>query len=559
MPFFRKLVEFQRVLSLNRAYLCRPWIEVVIALDENSEESELLELIRQHRDIRWTVVVNDRQHAWRPPCRAINVGIRHATGDHVLVMSPESAYVGDMPAIVIELMRRNPNSIAFGQVARSRFDELREGQSLWERYQETVLPGMFIHSFYGSICGPKQAFEAVGGYDEALEGWGGDDDNLRVRLEMAGYRLLACPEMRLLHLSQEDRTGDEQFDVDDDFRKCTPHFAVVNEAVPWGHDFRRVAYASDIQPTSTQSLAYSPVLAAPRNLTVIPTGSRKRCVLCGRLIHYTPPVMACIGCGSNLASINPAAAASIPPRIACVMQVRNEAENLAGCLAHLRDHVDGIIVLDDGSTDRTRSILESEACVVDCLSNPVMENHVWRETENKQRLVSRARELGFDWVLVCDADERYEQLFLRHLHMIAASFPPDQLTCVFLSLRELWGHPRQYRIDGVWDKKARARFFRLPAMISYDNDKPLHGQWYPDQVRLHGKSVRSRYQIYHLKSIRAEDREKRRNLYKALDPDNQFQSEGYDYLVEEGPGMRLESIFPGREYDYDTLPSYLRG
>jgi hypothetical protein len=56
---------------------------------------------------------------------------------------------------------------------------------------------------------------------------------------------------------------------------------------------------------------------------------------------------------------------------------------------------------------------------------------------------------GRDWVLCCDADERYETLFSRSLASIAVSSPEDELTCISVSLGELWDGRFQYRVDGV--------------------------------------------------------------------------------------------------------------
>jgi hypothetical protein len=70
--------------------------------------------------------------------------------------------------------------------------------------------------------------------------------------------------------------------------------------------------------------------------------------------------------------------------------------------------------------------------------------------------------------------------------------------------------------------------------------------------------LRVHHIAYHLKSIRREDRLARRQLYNRLDPEKRFQPQGYDYLAEEGDGMRLEAIRAGREYRYDTLPADLR-
>ena len=40
---------------------------------------------------------------------------------------------------------------------------------------------------YGSICFSKQQAFNIGGYDEQFVAWGGDDDDFRNRLSLAGY------------------------------------------------------------------------------------------------------------------------------------------------------------------------------------------------------------------------------------------------------------------------------------------------------------------------------------------------------------------------------------
>lgn len=560
LPFFRKLEEFRRVLPINHPYFARDEIEVVIALDENSEEHGLLELLRQYPDVRWKVLVNDVPHAWRPPCRAINVGIRHAAGSHVLICSPESAFVGDVPAQMLKIVHKHPDSIALGRVGFAGFDQLSGNRSLEEIYDAAVPLELKFRTFYGSVCGPKAAFEAVRGYDEEFRKWGGDDDNLRVRMEMAGFRLMAFPEARLLHLDSEVRTGREQYDDKIDILKCSPHQAKANLAWEWGRDFSRLAFANvpvaGSQAVVAAELPYSPVALAVR--------SRRRCRACGRLLYHNSQAVACNACRPAAEGGPQAGAASAHrqlarrPRIACVLQLRNESRYLEGCLAHLRDHVDGFVALDDGSTDSTPEILRREARLLDCITKPDQEGHVWNERENKRVLLQRARELGFDWVLCCDADERYETAFLKRLHEIAGRFPAGSDACFYLALRELWDTPQQYRVDGIWGEKARARFFSLPDIVEFGQDQELHGEWFPDHIRRQGRMLRIDHRLYHLKTILREDRIRRRDYYKALDPGNKFQAMGYDYLAEEGNDLRLEKIAPGREYDFDTLPETLR-
>ncbi len=567
LPFYRKLREFRRVLPLNALYLERPGIEVVLVMDEKSEEAELLALLHRYPRIRWKVVVNDQPHEWRPPCKAINVGLRHARGEFVLIASPESAFVGDVPGLALQVVTDFPDGIAMGRVGFGGFDEFDKGRSLAQIFARNVGEQLHLKSFYGSLCAPRAAFDAIRGYDEGFTDWGGDDDNVRVRLEMAGYTLLACPGTRLTRLSFEARSDGENpkfpFDPAADRVKCSPESVVANAGHEWGRSFSRVPFANPVSYAFSRgpSSALRPHGQSVPAGTAIPTGSRRCCRACGRRVHHEQPTAACPTCKpapGDPAMASVAAAGTRRTRIGCLMQLRNEEFYLEGCLGHLRDHVDAIVALDDGSTDATPRILAGEARVIDRLVNLPDDAHVWRERENKLRLLRRARELDLDWVLCCDADERFERAFLQRLHMIADSFAAADVVCVSVVLRELWDNAEQYRVDGVWGQKSRARFFRVPKRIEFELDQDLHGQWYPDHIRKYGRIVPVGHNLYHLKSIHRADRIKRRDLYKRLDPHNRFQAIGYDYLAEEGPELRLETIPPGRAYDFDSLPAALR-
>ena len=75
----------------------------------------------------------------------------------------------------------------------------------------------------GTVLIPRQAFEAVGGYDEAMEGWGGEDHDLYLRLQRAGLTRAAFPG-RLLHaLPHDDAARTHGFDLD--FERVAPNLS----------------------------------------------------------------------------------------------------------------------------------------------------------------------------------------------------------------------------------------------------------------------------------------------------------------------------------------------
>ena len=102
-----------------------------------------------------------------------------------------------------------------------------------------------------------------------------------------------------------------------------------------------------------------------------------------------------------------------------VIAVKDEERYLPGFFNHLRDYVDGFVVLDDGSIDETPNIIKKESKVISVMTNPPHGPEDWDEKGNRIRLLNEARRLGGEVVLFCDADERFEVGFLRELRGLA--------------------------------------------------------------------------------------------------------------------------------------------
>ena len=243
-----------------------------------------------------------------------------------------------------------------------------------------------------------------------------------------------------------------------------------------------------------------------------------------------------------------------PQKICLVLCVYNEEESIPYCLKHIEPYIDFIVALDDGSTDKSKDVLKTSKKLKYLIEKPE-KNEVgeWNETANREELLKKAKELGADWILAVDPDERFEKSFLKNLRSIVES--SDKSTVYGLHLRELWDNYDQFRTDGIWGRKINYCLFPLNGDIIYSIRRTkLHHPWYPDY--LHGHERIIDYNKYHLKMITPEGRKKRANLYKALDPNNECQSIGYDYLVDEN-GLEIQKIAPEFEYDYSSLPPVL--
>ena len=240
-------------------------------------------------------------------------------------------------------------------------------------------------------------------------------------------------------------------------------------------------------------------------------------------------------------------------RLLALLPIRNHAHYLPGFIASIAPHVDGIIALDDGSTDGTAELLESQPEVLEVLRNP-SDRPTWDEMGNHAKLLDAAARHGAEWVLSIDADERLERDFRRRCERVIRRGRWLGYTAYGLRLRDLWDSRDRYRVDGVWGHKTVPRLYKLRSDHRLDW-RELHGSKAPRQARIEGRYPIADLNIYHLGMLTAELREARRRRYELLDPTARWQPTiGYAYLTDTS-GLQLREIPKGREYLDDTTGS----
>lgn len=240
-------------------------------------------------------------------------------------------------------------------------------------------------------------------------------------------------------------------------------------------------------------------------------------------------------------------------RLLALLVVRNEMRFLPGWFENVLPHVDGVVALDDGSTDGSADFIASQPGVLELIRVPPREPHVWEDGLNHRHVIEAALRHQPDWMLGIDADERLEREFRTRAEAEIQRAEKKGYAAYSVHLRELWDSPRTYRADGAWGKKLRARLFKNVPGLAFDLRK-LHGQWAPrNGFRVLLGIIPLGYPtadliLYHLRMIDARDREARRDRYNQLDPDRRFQREGYDYLTD-AKGLQLRELPAGREYE----------
>jgi len=164
-------------------------------------------------------------------------------------------------------------------------------------------------------------------------------------------------------------------------------------------------------------------------------------------------------------------------RLALTMIVRNEEAHLGTCLDSVKALVDEIVVVDTGSTDGTVAMARSLGVLV--LERPWHDDFAWARNEALQAARS-------DWVLVMDADERFEgrpsevRKVLRKKGVVALEVP-------------ILSH-----LVGAEHMHSAIRLFRLAPGVHFE--RRLHEQVLPSIARTFpgGRVARAPFRLIHL-------------------------------------------------------------
>ncbi|MGE3528791.1 MAG: glycosyltransferase [Methyloceanibacter sp.] len=215
---------------------------------------------------------------------------------------------------------------------------------------------------------------------------------------------------------------------------------------------------------------------------------------------------------------SPRALLGRPPRVIAIFSFRYDSHLVPDLIENLRPIVDGYVAYDD------RGAREAYT----------------DERERKALLRQAAREMGAQWLLCIDPDERLEMATAERIKTMTRVIEPVAWR---FRLREMYT-PTAYRVDGRWKKKGLTCLFPVLDGQAF-SDAPLHGRRSP--LNREYKKRDSGLNLYHLKMVGAERRKARRDFYKAIDPEGAFQAVGYDYLCDEA-GLMLEEVPASRLY-----------
>jgi glycosyltransferase involved in cell wall biosynthesis len=213
------------------------------------------------------------------------------------------------------------------------------------------------------------------------------------------------------------------------------------------------------------------------------------------------------------------------PELVCLLPARNCEHDLPGYFESVARFADGVVALDDGSTDGTRAALEREPLVRAVLSNPRRETYEgWDDAGNRSRLLEAAAALGPRWLFFLDADERLSPDDGRALRR-------------FLEAEALPGVAYGFRVHRMVEglesyDRASLWVYRLFAHREGQSlpETKLHLVPVPAQIPRE-RWVKTTLRIQHLSSLDEARRTARYRKYLEADPGNRFQS-SYRHLLD---------------------------
>ena len=206
-------------------------------------------------------------------------------------------------------------------------------------------------------------------------------------------------------------------------------------------------------------------------------------------------------------------------KIIAVFSYRYDAGLVPALIQNISPFVHGYVSLDDRKSDAVMS----------------------DEPSRRNALHKKARDMGADWILAVDPDERFEYSIADRIQSMTSR--RDQNVIWKFNLREMFS-PNKYRTDGRWGHKSQIRLYPASATL-IPLEKSLHGLWISSKD---GYSIRdSALNLYHLRHASLERSQHRRDTYAAADPERRFNPIGYDYLSDMR-GAIMKTIPPERMF-----------
>ena len=239
------------------------------------------------------------------------------------------------------------------------------------------------------------------------------------------------------------------------------------------------------------------------------------------------------------------------PKIIGTYRVKNEERFLEKSLKSVMDICSEIVILDDGSSDKTVKICSSFDKVVDIQTQS---NLSLDEVRDRNFLLQMSLKRKPDYILSIDGDEIFmpnsAEILFEELEILYTE--NNIFEFQFLNL---WDKPNQIRFDGAHSNIWQKRLFRLkdqPKNLKINetgNPGNFHCGSIPNNTVDFESPIRSNVKIFHVGKFEPNLRQKKYEWYTGIDPNNPL-TDNYQHLISS------KGKFSGKHgYEFKIIPN----
>ncbi|KFM20076.1 glycoprotein 3-alpha-L-fucosyltransferase [Marine Group I thaumarchaeote SCGC AAA799-P11] len=239
-------------------------------------------------------------------------------------------------------------------------------------------------------------------------------------------------------------------------------------------------------------------------------------------------------------------------KIVVMYRLKNEERWIKQSIESIYDLCDEIVVLDDNSTDNTKTICSQFDKVVDIHTKT---DSTFDEARDRNFLLDMALKRNPDILLSLDGDEIFLPNSSKIIQEEIDILHPEAQVFEFQFLT-LWDSSNQIRFDGAFSSHWQKRMFRLK---DQPNDLKINDSPYPRNLHCGSiptntigieNPVRSNAKIFHCASFDESLRKTTHAWYVSHDPDNPL-TDNYQHL------LNAKGRFSGSALKFQTIPSDL--
>jgi len=505
IPFYKKYNEFLIALKYN-SHQFELAGEVILVIDEPIDIARFNFL--QEYNINFVFFMNTESHPWRNPAVVINKGILSATKTYCIIISPESLLLDN--SLINLVINTSEESFSVGNVLFTTYDFLKLQKYDFDKMchffnknlnKKNVKDSILGPLSFGSICCTKNNFVKVGGYSESfsLLGWGGEDDDVRLKLEHHNIKKNTVFHPTLIHPEKQCELSKR---ISKNYiHKKTIHNKHYNNFVQFN------ILSGVIISDNVPEFEFVPLDKPLEDM--LETGKITDYICQPDKLEKHYPIM-------------------------LLAQCYNEDNNTQEFLNNVANFVDGMIILDDGSDDNTWNLLQHEKILVK-VKKP---RTAFNDLENRNMLLNILEkvlirnDIKVDWFVWLDFDERLTQnkeflLYIRNT-LLSDSFMFDNVN---LPLFHMW-NDTMYNADYPFSDNGlqyklrliRNRLDKLPYVLKSPTN--LHFPLSPYKSNMTNITL----QIKHLSYITKAARERKYELYTQLYDVSQVQKNYSHFL-----------------------------